>query len=124
MNRLHVLLFITGGVVGSAAAFVAGALRFPSDGGTTWEVPTANADAGGAARGRSPSRLATARKDAALSHELGGALAGTGAQSLADVARRAARGDGSTRGWSALLTLYAMGDRTEDFLRAAPDALT
>ena len=123
MNRLHVLVFITGGVVGSAAAFVAGALQLPSEDGTAWEVPTASGDAGSPSRARSSSRASATAKDPALSHELGGALAGKGAQTFADVARRAAHGDGSTRGWSALLTLYAMGDRADDFLRVAPDAL-
>lgn len=125
MNRFHLLLLLSGGVVGSAAAFVAGAVQSFTASRPSYELPTAAAADGGgeATRPRGTGRATAKAADPALSTELRGALAGTGAQDLADVARRAARGDGSARGWSALLTLYAMGDRTDDFLRAAADAL-
>lgn len=123
MKLLPALFFVTGAVVGSTAAFVAGVFQIPSESEATWAIPTADAADARVARGPSTSRAARKAEDPALPRELQGALAGKGSESLTDAARRAAHGAGSARGWSALLTLFAMGDRADDFLRAAKDAL-
>ena len=62
--------------------------------------------------------------EAALARRLAAAFGETDATAAAAAAEREGEGSPrSVRGWSALLTLYAMADQSEEFLGSAPEAL-
>lgn len=59
-----------------------------------------------------------------LRRELEEAMSGMAAMGLEEATKRGAASSPVTmRGWSALLTMYALGNRAEDFLRVAPAAV-
>lgn len=117
------LLLATGVALGwGGSTFLASRAR---DGESDSTGTTDSDDRGGSALRASPGALSARQAgDSALARRLAAAFEGKEAAGLADAARRDdATSPRSARGWSALLTLYAMADQSGDFLRSVPDAL-